>query len=1327
MSDPRTSGDWQPASKCTSDLFLYAQLAQCSSLEQCIAAGADVNFVDRFGDTPLLVASAVESGSNSKSAVATVAALLDAGAHIYDRNESGKWAGCIAQSDLSVRNILVSRLKISLLQCARGKDAPSKAHDTRSKLKTPSKRKGAMQLNRQECVPRMKSLLDIFREDLTLPRIPRAFAVKMVHAAAAWETHAPRAFCGTGVGVAEEEGAGREGMAAAAVAAADANANVLMLRLLVKELPSLLAPGKKTSDDDAALDIGTASDICDDAAFDLLRARDAKGRTALHHAAAAGNIVSVRELLCMGADPTLRSSGSGATDAAGVAASRDVLAVLCDPGEVPECRQMPNRLFDYFAVISCEFGNEDERDSGDEGEDIGACDGSGAAPAPPSKTKAKSSTVEWRFPATDHHDFAFPEPTAVAYFTCLPPHAVPEYGSAQCRTAPTVFSSVLYRTAELPSIYITTLCFQCGPSLTKSLCLFSHWPFLDVQDKLVRAVYATAETTAASTGGRDLSSSSSSLSVTSEHAPRTAELIVQLLTQVPLPVPGGAAVCIDFSGHFARCRRPVARSLPPMADCAFEWLFSCLDVDVVLSLLGYLLVGRSVLLITKTTALLTPIAEALCSLLFPFRLTQLYIPWLPAEIIHMLRAPVGYFVGTHADHLGLPGCDLDEVSFALVDLDRGLLVPPIERIGDDGETERPIPDLPEDIRRAAASEFRSHVRGTPARGASYDLDLSHPPVRCDVQYIRAAGVRMLCALLDGFTLDDFRDSLGGVGGVGVEMDMSGNAGAGAGAAVVEALLLRRPASHRAFLAELFLSQTWTLLAEEFLRQAPVTPEREARLRVFDNYLQLWQEEMMLASIVDVTHMQTPKAGERARLPPLSKILFPVNEGSISNLPANPRAGLFPPEAAAKGSVGITSGRDIIVRLTGTGVDVQSPFPIGFQGETQAGGNANGLGEADASIAGGKKHAGLSKAREGDDTALRGQMSDLCLTPLDTCAADSAFSNLENSVTISADMPTPRCTSSASTRSLQSSSSSSCNNAFSVLGSPRSPSSRSTKKSMDVSSTFDLLYVTPRGEFTPRSIDMNLTNSVGGTGGSAPTVDGLTAAQALQFATTRASGSAARGTSGRRAHSRDVSSRGAVTPRAKTALFFGVAPKEVVAGDTTTSHEAEADALFGGSPVRTRHGDAWSMRSGSELNHASPSSAAPMERARAPSTATLQSAVKMRARRRAEDDAQAAGWPMAEGTPQVLERRSRPLFVDTAANNSADWSMVWDEVNMAYYYYNNATGETKWQCPECIPRPFAWSERWDETSRSYYYTKGEEESTWVRPKIFNPAGSSPSIE
>ena len=101
--------------------------------------------------------------------------------------------------------------------------------------------------------------------------------------------------------------------------------------------------------------------------------------------------------------------------------------------------------------------------------------------------------------------------------------------------------------------------------------------------------------------------------------------ISNFVCEVPLPPQG--KVRVDFSFTADRkfsIERPPINTLP-MANFSYRPLFACLSVSNILVVLGYILQECKVVLLSKHYSLLTPVAEALLSAIFPFRWVGLYI------------------------------------------------------------------------------------------------------------------------------------------------------------------------------------------------------------------------------------------------------------------------------------------------------------------------------------------------------------------------------------------------------------------------------------------------------------------------------------------------------------------------------------------------------------------------------------------------------------------------------------------------------------------------------------------------------------------------------
>ena len=105
-------------------------------------------------------------------------------------------------------------------------------------------------------------------------------------------------------------------------------------------------------------------------------------------------------------------------------------------------------------------------------------------------------------------------------------------------------------------------------------------------------------------------------------------------------------MCIgDAAVYFSRA---------PMRSNSGDGLCSLLrrlNIDNVLFVIAALLQEKKVALCTCNIGLLTPVAEALMSLLFPFDPQCVYIPVLPEPLYDFLFAPVPFLMGVHSSYL----------------------------------------------------------------------------------------------------------------------------------------------------------------------------------------------------------------------------------------------------------------------------------------------------------------------------------------------------------------------------------------------------------------------------------------------------------------------------------------------------------------------------------------------------------------------------------------------------------------------------------------------------------------------------------------------------
>jgi hypothetical protein len=119
---------------------------------------------------------------------------------------------------------------------------------------------------------------------------------------------------------------------------------------------------------------------------------------------------------------------------------------------------------------------------------------------------------------------------------------------------------------------------------------------------------------------------------------------------------------------FFKYRRPSQFSLPNynFADC-----LRCLRPENLIDVMTCLMLEHRVLLVSKHSSMLAPVAESLLSLLTPFKWKHIYIPLLPPCMLDYLGAPVPFLMGV------LTGTPLPE-DCVIVDLDKSVVTVPFQ-------------------------------------------------------------------------------------------------------------------------------------------------------------------------------------------------------------------------------------------------------------------------------------------------------------------------------------------------------------------------------------------------------------------------------------------------------------------------------------------------------------------------------------------------------------------------------------------------------------------------------------------------------------------------
>ncbi|XP_070784958.1 DENN domain-containing protein 5B isoform X1 [Enoplosus armatus] len=187
--------------------------------------------------------------------------------------------------------------------------------------------------------------------------------------------------------------------------------------------------------------------------------------------------------------------------------------------------------------------------------------------------------------------------------------------------------------------------------VSKALCLITPMPFMHACRRFLLQLHRAV--TAATAPPLPLES-----------------YVHNVLYEVPLPAPGRS---LKFHGVYEPivCQRPGLGELP-LADFPLAEAFSLLGVENLVQVFTCTLLEMQILLYSQDFQRLMTVAEGITTLLFPFQWQHVYVPILPASLLHFLDAPVPYLMGlqskegTDRSKLELP----QEANLCFVDIDK---------------------------------------------------------------------------------------------------------------------------------------------------------------------------------------------------------------------------------------------------------------------------------------------------------------------------------------------------------------------------------------------------------------------------------------------------------------------------------------------------------------------------------------------------------------------------------------------------------------------------------------------------------------------------------
>ncbi|KAM4663320.1 DENN domain-containing protein 4B isoform 2-T3 [Discoglossus pictus] len=281
-----------------------------------------------------------------------------------------------------------------------------------------------------------------------------------------------------------------------------------------------------------------------------------------------------------------------------------------------------------------------------------------------------------RFPDTDSETFPLPE--LVATF-CLPMGATIESWPLSTKYHLPVFSTFVLTMESGEKLFGAAIQFyeqyprealdekQCqrlgllsvvdrrpvtnkSVQTKKSICVLSHWPFFDVFQKFLTFIYR--------------------YSISGPHVLPIEKHISNFMYNVPFPSPQRPRILVQMSPYdnVLLCQ-PVSSPLP-LSGASYVTVLQNLGPENAVALLLAVLTEHKLLIHSQRPDVLTSVAEALVSVIFPLRWQCPYIPLCPLTLSDVLCAPVPFIVGIHSSYFDLHDPPQDVLC---VDLDTNTL------------------------------------------------------------------------------------------------------------------------------------------------------------------------------------------------------------------------------------------------------------------------------------------------------------------------------------------------------------------------------------------------------------------------------------------------------------------------------------------------------------------------------------------------------------------------------------------------------------------------------------------------------------------------------
>nr|XP_023017327.1 DENN domain-containing protein 4C isoform X2 [Leptinotarsa decemlineata] len=260
-----------------------------------------------------------------------------------------------------------------------------------------------------------------------------------------------------------------------------------------------------------------------------------------------------------------------------------------------------------------------------------------------------------RYPTKDLADFPFPN--SVPLF-CLPMGATLELWPQEATQPKPVFSTFVLTVSDAKhKVYGSAVTFyekiseeELSPKqkellklsegsdfalhVNKSICVLSHWPFSDDFQTWLRWLH--------------------NIGTNGKPQPIPVErYITQLLDEVPFPSP---RILLQMSPNLNTdtviLTQPEDLPLPRSA-ASFKQLLINLGPENCLQVLLLMLTEQKVLIHSLRPDTLTSVAEAVSTMLFPFKWQCPYIPLCPLGLVEVLHAPLPFLIGVDSRYFDL--------------------------------------------------------------------------------------------------------------------------------------------------------------------------------------------------------------------------------------------------------------------------------------------------------------------------------------------------------------------------------------------------------------------------------------------------------------------------------------------------------------------------------------------------------------------------------------------------------------------------------------------------------------------------------------------------